>query len=315
MEATIINGGWKGHLGRGLAPRELQFLLWIAQGFTSKEIAREAGIEAGTVKKRLTNAMFKLGVTKRTALVAEAMKMGEHWEEFEADAARTKDQVLDKLRATLAARQKYETEQAELVRLRAETEAQAQRERDAQIAREAEERARREAEQRAQAERDAAAKREAEAKAAADRRELELKLAAEQSERAAAQAARDKIESEQRAAQQKIEDEQRHKQAMAQAEADRVAAEQRAEQERIDSERRQAEAAERARLAEIARANAAAAEINRQAAAREADKAHKAKINRAALDAFIAGGMPVECAKQAVTLIAQRKIPSIAITY
>ncbi|NWE75141.1 response regulator transcription factor [Pseudomonas yamanorum] len=74
MEATIINGSWKGHLGRGLAPRELQFLLWIAQGFTSKEIAREAGIEAGTVKKRLTNAMFKLGVTKRTALVAEAMR-------------------------------------------------------------------------------------------------------------------------------------------------------------------------------------------------------------------------------------------------
>ena len=252
-------------------------------------------------------ADFALDLSDVTAAVllesiasVEAVKMGEHWEEFEADAARTKDQVLDKLRATLATRQKYEAEQAELVRLRAETEAQAQRERDAQIAREAEERARREAEQRAQAERDAAAKREAEAKAAADRRELELKLAAEQSERAA---------------QQKIEDEHRHKQAMAQAEADRVAAEQRAEQERIDSERRQAEAAERARLAEIARANAAADEINRQAAAREADKAHKAKINRAALDAFIAGGMPVECAKQAVTLIAQRKIPAIAITY
>ena len=142
-----------------------------------------------------------------------------------------------------------------------------------------------------------------------------MKLAAEQSERAAAQAAREKIESEQRAAQQKIDDELRHKQAIAQAEADRVAAEQRAEQERINSDRRQAEAAERARLAEIARANAAADEINRQAAAREADKAHKAKINRAALDAFIAGGMPVECAKQAVTLIAQRKIPAIAITY
>ena len=245
----------------------------------------------------------------------ELVAISDTWEEFLAEAAQVKDQTLAKLRTLHAERTQYEAEQAELVRLRAETEAQAQRERDAKIAREAEERARREAEQRAQAERDAAAKREAEAKAAADRRELELKLAAEQSERAAAQAARDKIESEQRAAQQKIEDEQRHKQAMAQAEADRVAAEQRAEQERIDSERRQAEAAERARLAEIARANAAADEINRQAAAREADKAHKAKINRAALDAFIAGGMPVECAKQAVTLIAQRKIPAIAITY
>ncbi len=245
----------------------------------------------------------------------ESVEINETWEEFLAEAAQVKDQTLAKLRTLHAERAQYEAEQAELVRLRAEAEAQAQRDRDAEIARVAAEQARLQAEQRAQAERDAAAKREAEAKAAADRRELELKLAAEQSERAAAQAARDKIESEQRAAQQKIEDEQRHKQAMAQAEADRVAAEQRAEQERIDSERRQAEAAERARLAEIARANAAADEINRQAAAREADKAHKAKINRAALDAFIAGGMPVECAKQAVTLIAQRKIPAIAITY
>lgn len=265
--------------------------------------------------------MALFGETPSASVVAqvitelEAIEINNAWEEFLAEAAQAKDQTLARLRALLAERTQYEAEQAELVRLRAETEAQAQRERDAKIAREAEERARREAEQRAQAERDAAAKREAEAKAAADRRELELKLAAEQSERAAAQAARDKIESEQRAAQQKIEDEQRHKQAMAQAEANRVAAEQRAEQERIDSERRQAEAAERARLAEIARANAAADEINRQAAAREADKAHKAKINRAALDAFIAGGMPVECAKQAVTLIAQRKIPAIAITY
>lgn len=240
---------------------------------------------------------------------------GEWLGEYEAEALRLKADTLAALRSALEKRTQYEAEQAELVRLRAEAEAQAQREREAQIAREAEDRARREAEERAQAERDAAAKREAEAKAAADRRELELKLAAEQSERAAAQAAREKIEAEQRAAQQKIDDEKRHQQAMAQAEADRVAAEQRAEQERIDSERRQAEAAERARLAEVARQDAEAARVKREAEAREADKAHKAKINRAALDAFIAGGMPEECAKQAVTLIAQRKIPAIAITY
>ena len=59
----------------------------------------------------------------------------------------------------------------------------------------------------------------------------------------------------------------------------------------------------------------AALPVADQAKAREADKAHKAKINRAALDAFIDGGMPDECARQAVTLIAQRKIPAIAITY
>ena len=245
----------------------------------------------------------------------EAIQMGEHWEEFETDAARTKESTLTKLRVALVARQQYEAEQAELVRLRAETEAQAQRERDAQIVREAEDRARQEAEQRAQAERDAVARREAEAKAAADRRELELKLAAEQSERAAAQAARDKIESEQRAAQQKIDDERRHQMALIQAESERIAAVERAEREQAESGRKQAEAAEHARLAEIARANAAADEIIRQSAAREADKAHKARINRAALDAFVAGGMTEACAKQAVILIATRVIPAVTIQY
>jgi len=258
----------------------------------------------------LTASELRAGIT-----TAEAVQIDKHWEEFEVEAARTKDHVLTRLRAALSAREQYEAEQAELVRLRAEAEAQAKRDREVEIARAAAEKARIETEQKAQAERDAALKREAEAKAAADRRELELKLAAEQSERAAAQAAREKIEAEQRAAQQKIDDEKRHQQAMAKAEADRIAAEQRAENERIDSERRQAEAAERSRLAEIARQEAQAAEVKRQAEAREADKAHKARINRAALDAFVAGGMTEECAKQAITLIAQRKIPAIAITY
>lgn len=245
----------------------------------------------------------------------EAIEINDAWEEFLAEAAQVKDQTLAKLRTLHTDRIQYEAEQAELVRLRAEAEAQAQRERDAQMVREAEERARRESEERAQAERNAVAKREAEAKAAADRRELELKLAAEQSERAAAQAAREKIESEQRAAQQKIDDERRHQLALIQAESERIAAVERAEREQAESERKQAEAAERARQAEIARANAAADEINRKAAAREADKTHKMKINRAALDAFIAGGMPEDCAKQAVILIAQRKIPAVAISY
>jgi hypothetical protein len=217
---------------------------------------------------------------------AEAIQIDKHWEEFEAEAARTKDHVLTKLRAALSARQQYEAEQAELVRLRAEAEAQAQRDREAQIAREAEERARREAEERAQAERDAATKREAEAKAAADRREMELKLQAEQAAHQAAQ-----------------------------AKADQLAAEQRVEQERIAAEQRQAEAVAKAQRDEIARQEAEAARVKREAEAREADLEHKKKINRAALEAFVAGGMTEECAKQAITLIAQRKIPAIAITY
>jgi hypothetical protein len=216
----------------------------------------------------------------------ELLEIGDSWEEFLAEAAQVKDQTLIKLRGLHAERARYEAEQAELILLRAEAEAQAQRDRDAQIAREAEERARREAEQKAQDERDAAAKREAEAKAAADRRELELMLAAEQAERQAAQ-----------------------------AKADQLAAEQRAEQELRAAAERAERAAEQARIDERHRADAAAAEIVRQQQERERDEAHRRSINRAALDAFIAGGMPEECAKQAITLIAQRKIPAISISY
>ncbi len=37
--------------------------------------------------------------------------------------------------------------------------------------------------------------------------------------------------------------------------------------------------------------------------------------NRAALDAFVTGGMTEECAKLAVTLIAKKAIPAVSITY
>ncbi|MGO2204136.1 hypothetical protein [Pseudomonas helleri] len=245
----------------------------------------------------------------------EAIAIDESWQEFLPEAAQAKDQALAKLRALLAERTQYEAEQAELARLRAEAEAQAQRDREAEIARAAAERARVEAEQRAQAERDAAIKREADAKAEAERRELELILAAEQAERAAAQASREKIEAEQRAAQQKIDDELRLKQQIEQAEANRIAAEQRAEQERLDAVRRQEEAVERARQAEVARQQAAADEERRQAEAREADRAHKGAIYKAAKEAFMQHGMNEECARLAVKLVASGLIPAISIKY
>lgn len=223
----------------------------------------------------------------------EQLEIGASWEEFLAEAAQVKDQTLSKLRALYTERARYEAEQAELIRLRAEAEAQAQRDRDAQIAREAEERARREAEQRAQAERDAAA-----------RREQELIDQAAAAQRASEQAARD---AEAQAERQRLQLEQ-------QAEQARLAAEQ-AEVNRIAAEERAEQAAEQARADERRRADAAAAEILRQQEAREADLEHKKQINRAALEAFIAGGMTEECAKQAITLIAQRKIPAISINY
>lgn len=223
----------------------------------------------------------------------EAVALGKQWEEFEAEAARAKDDALKVLRAALAARQQYEAEQAELARLRRAEEERAEQDciRAAQEA--AVEAERQRVAHAQQAEREAAARREQELieQAAAQEREaenqrLQLKLQAEQAERARIQ-----------------------------AEADRVAAEQRMEQERQAAARRQEEAAEQARQEERRRADAAAAEILRQQEARERDEAHRRAINRAALEAFMAEGMPEACAKQAVTLIAQRKIPNIAISY
>ncbi|WP_447902422.1 hypothetical protein [Pseudomonas serbica] len=234
----------------------------------------------------------------------EAIALGDVWEEFEPEAARAKDKALSVLRAALAARQQYEAEQAELARLRAEAEARAKADHEAAIAREAAEKAQREAEEKAQAERDAAAKREQalidqaaqvqrdaerkvqEAEAAAANQALQLKLAAEQAER------------------QKL-----------QAEADRVESIRRAEQDRIAAEQRQAAAVEQARLDEIARQNAAADEILRQEKLREADRAHKGAIYKAAKEAFIANGMNEECARLAVKLIASGFIPAISIKY
>ncbi|WLG43278.1 hypothetical protein [Pseudomonas sp. FP1740] len=234
----------------------------------------------------------------------ESVQMGEHWEEFETEAARAKESTLAKLRAALSTRQQYEAEQAELVRLRAEAEAQAQRDREAAIASAAAEQARIEAEQRAQAERDAAA-----------RREQELLDQAAAAQRATEQAARDaEAAAERQRLQLQLQAEQAERQA-AQAKADQLAAEQRAEQDRIAAVQRQEQAVEQARQNELARQAAAAAFELEQAQAREADLEHKKKINRTALEAFVAGGMTEECAKQAITLIAQRKIPAIAITY
>ncbi|WP_434697553.1 response regulator transcription factor, partial [Pseudomonas aeruginosa] len=65
-----------GFLGKGLSLRELQCVLGIAAGRTSKELARDLGMQPGTVGKRVLAATTKLGVTRRAALVAEAMRRG-----------------------------------------------------------------------------------------------------------------------------------------------------------------------------------------------------------------------------------------------
>ncbi|MBC3496816.1 hypothetical protein HU764_008425 [Pseudomonas sp. SWRI100] len=266
---------------------------------TEWEAAEDARIDRHNDRlnwlKTLADDLGELNSLQLKGLIAEAegMQLGAHWEEFEAEAANAKDKVLTTLRAALQKREQFEAEQAELARLRREAEDRAEQDRIRLAQEAAVEAERQRVAQAQQAEREAAARREQELidQAAAQEREaenqrLQLKLQAEQAERAREQ-----------------------------AEADRVATEQRMEQERQAAARRQEEAAEQARQEERRRADAAAAEILRQQEARERDKAHRASINRAALEAFVAGGMTEEFAKQAITLIAQRKIPNIAISY
>ena len=241
------------------------------------EEARKAKHQAGIdqISLRLECRDLDSAELKSNIAWLEGMAIGAEWEEFETEAARSKDKALASLREALVVREKYEAEQAELERLRAEAAAREQKEREERIAREAAEQARREEEAKAQEERDAAVRREAEVKAAAERREFELKLQAQQAER-------EKLEAQQRA-------EQAERDAQAKAE--------------------QAAAAERQRQADEQ------ARIEAEAKAREADREHRKTINSKALTAFIAGGMTEDCAKQAITLIAQRKIPRIQITY
>ena len=205
----------------------------------------------------------------------ESVVVGESWEEFEAEAHRVKAKALEILNAALSERQKYEAEQAELAELRRKQAEQEQKDREAEIARLAADKARVDAEAKALAERNAAAKREADAKAAQAKAEQDAKDAAE-----------------------------RQRRAEEQAEAERFASVARAEQ-----------AAEAARQAEIKRQAGEKAAEEAEQRRREADIAHKASINNAALAAFIKNGLPDACAKQAVILIAKGLIPAIRIQY
>lgn len=246
---------------------------------------------------------------------AEAVALGDHWQEFAAEAGKAKDETLAILRFNLQRRQQYESEQAELARLRAEAarreqedadrraaeaKAEAERlaaEREAQRIREAEERARREAEEAA-----AKARADAEAAARAEREAAErARIASEQAEaRAKAEAEAAKLR-EQDAERRRVESEERAKrdakEAAERAERDRVAA--------VEAERQRAE---RQRIAEQEAAAKAQAE-------REANKEHMRRINREALDGIVAAGISEEQGKALIKAIASGAVQHVSISY
>lgn len=166
---------------------------------------------------------------------------------------------------------------------------------------------------------------------AATKREAE---AAELARLRAEQAAREQKEREERIASEAADLARIAAEAKAKREADEVAAKATAELRRIEQEKAEAvaraerserdakaaaEKAERDRKAAVEaeqrRHEEAARKATADAAAREADTKHRAKINNAAVAALVAGGLSEDAAKLAVTLIAKKQIPSVSINY
>ena len=211
---------------------------------------------------------------RRIALLNEMPERD--WQEFSQRASVAIAGTTASLSNSRALALKRDSDRAELERLRKEQIERERREREEKIAAEAAERARKAAEEKAKAEAEAAARLARETQEKADRA------------RADAEARAQKAEADQLAAE-----------AKANADAERAAHQAAKKQE-------EAVAAERKRVADAAKAEQA------EAARREADKKHRAAINRAAVEAFVSGGMSEEAARAAVTLIAQKAIPNVA---
>ena len=205
----------------------------------------------------------------------ESIAVDASFEEFELEAVHTKEGVLNKLKYALEKREQYESEQAELARLRAEAAAREQKEREERIVKEAREEVIKAAEEKAKSEREAS-----------ERRELELKLQAEKAER------------------EKLEAIRREELAIKEAS-------ERAERIKIEAEERQKAAIE----AEKKRQSDEEARIEKERIEREQNVAHMKKINNEALKAFVENGLTEDCAKLAITLIAKKLINNITINY
>jgi two-component system, NarL family, nitrate/nitrite response regulator NarL len=59
-----------------LTPREVEVLTWVGAGLSNKEVARQLGISAHTVKFHMEAAFRKLGAASRAEAVAKGLRRG-----------------------------------------------------------------------------------------------------------------------------------------------------------------------------------------------------------------------------------------------
>lgn len=285
--------------------------------FEEAETARISKHESGIANFQMAGD-FPASFT--TDEIANRLSMVEGWptedfQEFAKRAADAKETTVARLKTALAESQKRDAERAELERLRQEA---AERERQKEVERI--EREKQEAADRAAAQAKAAAEAEAQRKAEEEaqrvaeeqrRREAEAQAERDRIEQERLRAEREKAEAEERAAKaeaNRIAAEQRAKEAAEQAERDRVAAAEKAERDRVAAEQ-EAARRERQRIEDAQRAEREAA------AKREADKAHKALINREAMAGLVAAGLSEAAAKAAVVAIAKGDVAHTCISY
>lgn len=143
----------------------------------------------------------------------------------------------------------------------------------------------------------------------AEKREAEAAELIRLREECARRAEEDRIANIQREAAEKAT---RDAEAAAKKKLDDAAAETQAALDAAAAATKAAEDTEKRLLQEAADKKAAEEAEQRR---READTQHRAKINRAAVAAFVAGGLTEEDSKKAVSLIAKKSIPAVSIAY
>ena len=216
----------------------------------------------------------------------EALTLDDIWSELLKKFKVAHECAVTTLKVTLERIELAEAQAARLAELEAQAAEQQRKDREREIAESAAKKAREEAEVKAQKDREDLERRAVEAK----QREENAKAAEQKAIRDAELA------------------EEKRKQDAVEAEARSVAAAK-------DAAERQALAVKKAAEDEVKRIADEEAEQLRLAQAREANKEHRIKINRAAMVDFVAAGLSEADARLAITAIAKKEIRNISIQY
>jgi hypothetical protein len=265
--------------------------------FEEAETARVAALQARLARLNELGSAASVEIAaanlQTMLLEVEQTALDDTWQELLPQATVAKELAAKRLGETLAARQKYEAEQAELEQLRQKQAEQERIDRERLIAEQAAEQARLQEENRQRVEREAA-----------QHREQEAQRQAQAAQQAAEQARRDSEASEL---------------ARQQAEARRIAEAEQAELRRQEAEHHAALHAEavaaRAAEQERQRIEQDLARKQQEDERRAAEKEHRRTVNREVLLDFIAIGMDEAMAIKAITAIAKGEVAHPSIRY